>query len=325
VNDSLPRIAVAMGDPRGIGPEVIAKALADPGVRGAARWVLVGAREALPPAALQGIEIHQLDHPDPGELSFRCVQHAIDLALLPKSDPRRCAGLVTAPISKEAWAKAGHGEFPGHTELLAARSGVTDARMMFHAPPCAPHETTAASTAGLSVILVTTHVPLSRVPELLTADRIVRTIERGAESMQSLGICRPRIGVCGLNPHAGEHGLLGKEDASVIAPAVRSAQAQGISASGPFPADTIFQRALVGPNHPAAAFDLVVAMYHDQGLIPLKTLAWDRAVNLTVGLPFVRTSPDHGTAFDIAGKNLANPGSMKSAMRLAARLCGKSP
>jgi 4-hydroxythreonine-4-phosphate dehydrogenase len=324
VNDSLPRIAVSMGDPRGIGPEVIAKALADPGVRESARWVAVGTREALQPAALQGVEIHQLDHPDPGELSFRCVQHAIDLALLPKSDPRRCAGLVTAPISKEAWAKAGHGEFPGHTELLAARCGVADARMMFHAPACAPHETTAASTAGLNVILVTTHVPLGRVPELLTVERIVRTIERGSDAMNLLGVARPRIGVCGLNPHAGEDGLLGKEDASVIAPALRSARQRGIDAKGPLPADTIFQRALVGPNHPAADFDLVVAMYHDQGLIPLKTLAWDRAVNLTVGLPFVRTSPDHGTAFDIAGRNLANPGSMKSAMRLAARLCGRS-
>jgi 4-hydroxythreonine-4-phosphate dehydrogenase len=155
-------------------------------------------------------------------------------------------------------------------------------------------------------------------------ERIVRTIERGSDAMNLLGVARPRIGVCGLNPHAGEDGLLGKEDARVIAHAVRSARQRGFDAQGPLPADTIFQRALTGVDRRATNFDLVVAMYHDQGLIPLKTLAWDRAVNLTVGLPFVRTSPDHGTAFDIAGKNLANPGSMKSAMRLAARLCGRS-
>jgi 4-hydroxythreonine-4-phosphate dehydrogenase len=216
-------------------------------------------------------------------------------------DPLRADALVTAPISKEAWALAGHGEFPGHTEFLAARCGTKRVRMMFVTP-------------SLNVMLVTSHVPLARVPALLTIERVLDTIELGHEACRTLGPANPRIAVCGVNPHAGESGLLGDEEARSIAPAIRAARERGIDATGPFPGDTLFRAALQG------RYDLVVAMYHDQGIIPVKLLAFDRAVNLTAGLPIVRTSPDHGTAYDIAGKNLANPGSMHAAIDLAVRL-----
>ncbi len=336
----MPHIAVTLGDPGGIGPEVVAKALADATLRDSARWVVLGPRGPLEAAAAKagvspwwtpavpgapwsigprpvlldsGVQgpFSASNSALNGEVSFRCVSDAIDLSQLPPDHPHHVAAVVTAPISKQAWALAGHGEFPGHTEFFAARFGVERFAMFFHAPP-------AAEGPGLNVILATVHIPLMRVREHLSVRRVIDTIQLGHEALMRLGVPRPTIAVCGLNPHAGEEGLLGTDDREVIEPAVREAAAMGINVRGPFPADTVFQRALSRVGRPAQ-FDLVVAMYHDQGLIPLKTLAWDRAVNMTVGLPIARTSPDHGTAFDISGKNLADAGSTKAAMALAVR------
>jgi 4-hydroxythreonine-4-phosphate dehydrogenase len=191
--------------------------------------------------------------------------------------------------------------------------------MMFHA---APGESALTTRPGMNVILTTVHVPLREVPARVTRERVLETIVLGAAAMKEFGYDPARIAVCGLNPHAGEEGLLGDEDTRVIAPAVSEARGMGLEVQGPFPADTIFARALEYPRR-RAEFDLVVAMYHDQGLIPLKTMAWDRAVNLTVGLPIVRTSPDHGTAFNIVGQNVANEGSMAAAIDAAIELAGR--
>lgn len=258
-----------------------------------------------------------LDHPrrttgarrataDGGAASFEFLEHALDDAKRGESDPLRVAALVTAPISKEAWSMAGHGQFAGHTELLATRLNAPRVRMMFVAPT-------------LRVMLATTHIPLSKVPGVLSIGRVSDTIDLADESCRRLGIERPRIAVCGVNPHAGEAGLLGDEEERVIAPAIELARQRGVNATGPYPGDTIFNAAL------KERFDIVVAMYHDQGLIPVKLLAFDRAVNYSTGLPLVRTSPDHGTAFDIAGKNLADAGSMRAAIELAVRLIEPRP
>lgn len=346
-----------MGDPGGIGPEVLCKALADDALRNAARWLIAGVPNAVgwsphsswnlrvirednaqsqrntPLTEAGSITLVDLGHAagarwpthanaEAGEASFQFVERAIAWAQRPKSlaaDPWHADAVVTAPINKEAWSLAGHKQYPGHTELFAERFNASRFAMMFHAPPAADARP-GRLAAGLNVILATVHCPLREVPARLTTQRILDTIELGASAMHRLGCDAPRIGICGLNPHAGEHGLLGHEDASIIAPAVAAARAKGIDVQGPLPADTIFQGALSFPNARPRSFDLVVAMYHDQGLIPLKTIAWDRAVNMTVGLPIPRTSPDHGTAFDIAGKNLADAGSMKAAMELAVRM-----
>lgn len=339
-----PKVAISLGDPGGIGPEVIVKALADPALRKQAHFRILGAQAPLDAAAqAAGIEpfwwrvsaqspaaetagVHDvvlLDY-EPGgvvhaprvtkacgELSFRFIDDAIAQAKLPVSHPLHADAIVTGPINKAAWAKAGHKQFPGHTELLADRFGVKHFGMMFHAAgergsPQMPHD--------LNVILATAHIPLMEVRNVLTIGRVSDTIDLGSDACKRLGIRNPRIAVCGLNPHAGEEGLLGDEDQRLIEPAIKIARSNGIDVSGPFPADTIFISAIQGK------FDLVVAMYHDQGLIPVKLLARDRAVNMTVGLPAIRTSPDHGTAFDIAGKNLADPGSMRSAILLALRM-----
>jgi 4-hydroxythreonine-4-phosphate dehydrogenase len=366
-----------MGDPLGIGPEVIAKSLADGAVRSRARWVILGDSRTmanaatacslpalwtdLPAAALASnrfvptrpgevvvVDIHADDQqpessrsnarPTPaqaGAASYAYVEQAIALAKLPVDHPWHASAVVTAPISKHHWSLAGHTRFPGHTELFAHATSTPKFAMMFHAPPIEDASPNAGAEAlrspgshpppvshvGLNLILATVHQPLRTVASTLTTQRIVDVITLGAQQLQRMGIESPRIGVCGLNPHAGEQGLLGDEDDRIIAPAVLQARAAGLSATGPHPADTIFQSALSrlsrGVLHAPTRFDLVVAMYHDQGLAPLKTLAWDRAVNLTVGLPFLRTSPDHGTAFDIAGKGLAHEGSMKAALLLA--------
>lgn len=353
-----------MGDPGGVGPEVILKALDDGAVRRRARWLLFAsdramtqaARECRIPAAwtelpgqfasttltsLEAGEVGVVDlcrdvgldpatdfarRPDRtnGVVSFECVRRAIELMQLPGEHPWRAGAVVTGPISKEAWALAGWARYPGHTELFAESFRAQKFAMMFHAPPA---QTAHGQGPGLNVILATVHRPLRTVPGALTTARVLETIELGHGAMRRLGFPSPRIGVCGLNPHAGEHGLLGDEDDRVISPAVAAARNSGWDASGPWPADTIFQGALAYEGAPAARFDLVVAMYHDQGLIPLKTLAWDRAVNFTVGLshgghPVWRTSPDHGTAFDIAGAANADAGSMKAAVLLAVRLAG---
>ncbi|QOJ00045.1 MAG: 4-hydroxythreonine-4-phosphate dehydrogenase PdxA [Phycisphaeraceae bacterium] len=328
-----PRIAVTLGDPGGIGPEVVARALADPGVRDAARWVVLGHegswRRALamvgagedPPGIEfvgerlgRGVRYGSMS-PDPpaspdagsGECSFRAVEDAAAMARLTEGDPRRVRAIVTGPISKAAWSMAGHGEHPGHTELLGSLLGAARVGMLFHVPA-------AGRWSALNVMLATVHVPLTEVPGLLTEEGVRWAIESGARWCEGIGVAGPRVAVCGLNPHAGEGGLLGEEDARIIGPAIAAARADGVDVSGPWPGDTVFTRAYSG------AFDLVVAMYHDQGLIPVKLIGWDRAVNVTVGLPVPRTSPDHGTAFDLAWRGTANPGSMASAMRLAARL-----
>lgn len=333
----LPVVSVSAGDPGGIGPEVIVKALADAPLRarGAFRvrgpesalraaagragiepfWSRVGAGDPLPPPAPGSVIV--LDDPgagvfpaaptrEGGELSFRAARDAIADALRAPGDPRRADAVVTGPISKRAWQLAGHGEFPGHTELLAASTGARRCAMMFVTP-------------RLRVILATGHVPLARVPAALTTARVAEVIELGVEACRRLGVDRPRVAVAGLNPHAGEDGMLGRQDAEVIAPAVSAATSRGIDCRGPLPGDTVFIAAVAG------AFDLVVAMYHDQGLIPVKLLDRDRAVNVTVGLPIIRTSPDHGTAFDIAGANRAEAGSMKAAIETALRMASATP
>ena len=341
MNASRPTIAVTLGDPLGIGPEVVVKALASAERRKRARFVLVGhawplhaaasragidpfwwqARQGSPAAATATAHDVLLLEPDDASLaasrfermepgptreggaaSLASLEQAIAWAKLPAGDAARVDAIVTAPISKEAWSKAGS-NFPGHTELLASRFGAKRVRMMFEAP-------------GLRTILVTTHIPLMDIRNVLTIGRVAETIELGAQACVRLGVARPRVAVCGLNPHAGEGGLFGDEESRLIEPAIRIAQEAGIEASGPWPGDTVFGAARRG------RFDLVVAMYHDQGLIPVKLLAFDRAVNVTVGLPTVRTSPDHGTAYDIAGTNKADPGSMESALDLAVTLVG---
>lgn len=334
-----PRVVISMGDPGGIGPEVLVRALDDPALRARARFRVLGLERSWDLACRQtgvrpacrvvaqdagggfgtgdDIELCAYDgmYPEPavfpaaehavaGAASFRFVEDGIAACLKGDAD-----ALVTGPINKRSWDLAGHGAYAGHTELLAERAGGGASggggggghAMMFHSPT-------------LHVILATTHVALARVPGLLSVERVAKTIRLGHGGMRGAGIDQPRIAVCGLNPHAGEHGLMGDEDDRVIAPAVARCRAEGIDATGPYPADTIFGRAVAG------GFDLVVAMYHDQGLIPLKLLARDEAVNRTVGLPFVRTSPDHGTAFDIAGRGVAHPGSMKAAIAWAIRL-----
>lgn len=239
-----------------------------------------------------------------GDLSFRLVEDSILHARRPKEDPLHCDAVVTGPISKLAWQMAGRGQYPGHTELFATRCGAKRFGMMFVSP-------------RLKVILATAHVPLMDVRGVLTTEKVLDVIELGDEACRRMGILRPRVAVCGLNPHAGEGGMLGQEDGRVIEPAIRAAVERGIDAKGPFPGDTVFIAAVEGK------FDLVVAMYHDQGLIPVKLLDRDRAVNVTVGLPIVRTSPDHGTAFDIAGMNKADAGSMKAAIELAVEMVGE--
>lgn len=315
-----------MGDPGGIGPEVVVRALADAAVRGAARYRIYGSEEplvnaaslaGLPPSWREGtgVELVALEgratEPRPtregGGASLRALDAAILAAKAPPGRADAVDAIVTAPICKEAWALAGETRFPGHTELLADRFGARRVAMMFHAGAWGGY-------AAFNVVLATTHIPLSRVAHDLTQKRVYDAISLGAEGVRRLGVTSPRVGVVGLNPHAGEHGLMGDEESRVIAPAIERARTAGIDVSGPFPADTFFSRLTRGE------FDLAVAMYHDQGLIPVKLLAWDRAVNVTLGLPIVRTSPDHGTAFDIAGRSAADAGSMKAALLLAAKM-----
>ncbi|MCA9298226.1 MAG: 4-hydroxythreonine-4-phosphate dehydrogenase PdxA [Phycisphaerales bacterium] len=321
-----PRLSISMGDPGGIGPEIIVRALAERERRQAASYVIHGAGAPMleaaerfgidpywwrvePDAELREAASSQdvvlVDHPledvrrrparAGGAASFRYVEEAI-------RDARagHAHAICTAPISKEAWQLAGK-RFPGHTELLQQRCQAKRCAVMFESP-------------RLRVILATTHVPLMDVRNVLTIGRVHDAIDLGAEACRALGILKPRLGVCGLNPHAGEQGLMGDEESRLIEPAITLATEHGIDVRGPFPGDTIFNRALGGE------FDLVVAMYHDQGLIPVKLLAWDSAVNVTLGLPFPRTSPDHGTAFDIAGRKPADIGSMGHAIDLAIRM-----
>ncbi len=283
-----------MGDPAGIGPEVVAKALADPGIAALARWIVVGEAPLLDDA---GAPIVGRVNAACGRAALASIERATRMCLAGQA-----AAMVTAPVSKEAVALAGV-PFSGHTEYIAGLCGAPDVRMLL-------------VSDRLRVVHVTTHIPLRAACQLDTA-RILRTIELGHEAVRRMGVERPRVAVAGLNPHAGENGLFGDEDAAYILPAIRAAQARGMSCEGPVPGDTVFLKALRGE------FDLVVAMYHDQGHIPMKLLDFDRGVNVSLGLPIIRTSVDHGTAFDIAGRNLANPSSMKAALKLAAEMASR--
>ena len=338
VRDFRPTIGITMGDPLGIGPEIIIKSLADPRVRRAARYVIYGLNELLTYAADQqeidpfwfrvqhdsprasdpiSEAVVVLDYdvlgqrlpttPEPskagGFASKTFVEDAITDALQPSDHPRHLDSVVTAPISKQSWELAGF-RWPGHTELFAHRTKSKRTAMMFTSPK-------------LNVVLATAHVPLMDVRNRLSIGCVHDPIDLGSEACKQIGIASPRIAVAGLNPHASENGKFGDEENRVIAPAIAMARQSGIDAHGPFPGDTIFNRAIAGE------FDLVVAMYHDQGLIPVKLLCWDEAVNWTIGMPIIRTSPDHGTAFDIAGRNKASANSMSAAILHAARLAGQ--
>jgi 4-hydroxythreonine-4-phosphate dehydrogenase len=292
---SLPIVAVTVGDPSGIGPEIAVRAAEDSRVTAVCRPVLYGPHTADAIAAFPA-----------GEINARSGRAAYDAIVAATQDALagRVAAIATAPVNKAAWAAADL-PWPGHTELLAHLCGVSDVAMMFW-------------SEALRVVLVTVHMPLSEVPRALTADRLLSVIRLTARSLPRFGIAHPRLGVAGLNPHAGEHGLIGTEEQTAVIPAIEMARAGGIDVTGPWPADTLFVRALRGD------FDVVVAAYHDQGLIPVKLAAFGRAVNVTLGLPVVRTSVDHGTAFDIARKGVADPGSLVEAVLLAARLSGSA-
>ena len=321
-----PTIAISMGDPAGIGPEVIVKALSDAALRHRARYIIYGMNELLHYAAEQAEfevfwwrdaysgrlrpyphDVVVVDHDEfsflgsslrtpskpGGEASMKFCIDAIDAARNGIAD-----AVVTAPIAKESWKLAGYG-YPGHTELFAERTNTRRYAMMFAGGP-------------IKVVLATVHVGLNALWGKMNIGAVFQPIELAHETLvNDFDIPKPRIAVCGLNPHAGENGQFGDEEERIISPAILMARDQGIDASGPYPGDTIFLAARDGK------YDAVVAMYHDQGLIPVKLLAFDRAVNMTVGLPIVRTSPDHGTAFDIVGRNKANPGSMRAAIEMA--------
>ncbi len=283
-----PRIALTMGDPAGIGPEIVARALVDPRVAAVCEPVAYGSPDQ---AAFR-----------PGELSAAAGRAAYETLVRAVRDAQdgRVAAIATAPVNKEAFALAGL-PWRGHTDLLAALTGAPRVAMMFYSKP-------------LRVVLATVHVALSEVPGLLTREWLEELIALSARELPRFGFPAPRLAVAGLNPHAGEHGVIGEEDDREIAPAVEAGRASGIDVRGPFPADTLFVRAMRGE------FDAVIACYHDQGLVPIKLVAFGQAVNVTLGLPIIRTSVDHGTAFDIAGKGVADAGSMIEAVLLAARL-----
>ena len=332
-------LALTMGDACGIGPETLAKAFA---AQATGRALVVGDVAVMRRAVAQCgllLPVAKLDSPadalaappnciavwQPPSLQERCP----NLANLPMGQMRAEAGragalcieaaaalalrgdvaaIVTAPIHKEALAAAGVA-YPGHTELLQSLAGGVPVRMML-------------ANDELRVVLVTIHVALRRAIELLDFDAVLQTLRIAHRAAAAWGQTTPRIAVAGLNPHAGEGGLFGDEEIRFIAPAVAAARAEGIDAHGPFAPDTVFMRARHAPGHPGQ-FDLVVAMTHDHGLIPVKYLGVEQGVNVTLGLPFVRTSPDHGTAFDIAGSGRADASSLSTAIRMARRLAGR--
>lgn len=332
IQKSKPLLGITMGDPAGIGPEVIAKALSGTKLRRVCFPLVIGSLPVMQQTvkklrlkldvrsvdghdrnALRANQIAVLDPlekplgsfkvgvaaPETGAASVAFIKKAVHLAQIGCVD-----GMVTAPINKEAINMAGC-HFPGHTELLAELTHTEESGMMIIGGP-------------LRIMFVTTHVAIKDLPSLLTQDKIERGIRLAHLALTTLfGIKKPRIGLAALNPHAGEHGLFGDEEAHVVLPAARAVQAQGILASDPLPADTLFGKAARGD------YDGVVALYHDQGLIPLKLVAFGTCVNLTVGLPIIRTSVDHGTAFDIVGKGIADPGSLIEAVSLAAELATK--
>lgn len=299
----VPRLAVTLGDPRGIGPEIVGKALADERVRTAARYIVVGpAGTAVEPDEPVGTWHAGDGAAAAGRFAGLAVERAAALALDGTVD-----GIVTAPLDKAALLAGGF-DYPGHTEMLSALAGRPVAMML------AATRAVGLATNPLRVVLATTHLPLRDVPRAVTPDaiRVAARITRDG-LREWFGIAEPRIALCALNPHAGDGGRFGDEDDDLLAPAAREA---GIA--GPFPADTVFVRAMRGE------FDAVIAPYHDVGMTAIKVAAFGAAVNVTLGLPFVRTSPDHGTALDIAGKGVADASSMIEALLLAAAIARRS-
>lgn len=325
-----PRVGITSGDPAGIGPEIVLKSVALMEARSMCTSVILGdAGELRRQAALLGVAC---DYPivrltddvafdsdetilldtgpvsaevQWGELSsaagraaIECIEAGARLCLEGKLD-----AMATAPINKEAIRMAGSPS-SGHTDMLASLCGVTDSLMCFFAD-------------DLRVILITIHLSLADAIKAITKERVIKTLRLADRELKRFGLSAPRLAVCGLNPHAGERGLFGSEEEFEIAPAIEQCRSENIEVSGPFPADTLFVRAARGE------FDAVVACYHDQGLIAVKCLAFGKAVNVTLGLPIIRTSVDHGTAFDIAGRGIADPSSMIEAIQLAARLANE--
>ena len=317
------KISITLGDPAGIGSEVILKALADPEVKNAADYLILGNRSILEETAatigLDDLPATVTDASEPsdgcsllevgdipaggilrnqvsaeaGRLSIGYLMKAIELAKADQVD-----AIVTAPINKEAIYKAGF-DFPGHTEVLAKETNTEKFVMMLVGGP-------------LRVALVTIHVPLRAIFDLITKEAIIDTVTVTNDSLKKyFGLPFPRIGVCGLNPHASDGGRFGDEEARIVSPAIQELQSMGINCTGPLPPDTAFYQAGQGD------YDVMVALYHDQGLIPLKLVGFETGVNVTLGLPIIRTSVDHGTAFDIVGENKASPASMIEAIRLA--------
>ena len=286
-----PRVGITVGDPAGIGPEIARKAADDRRVRDVCDPLLYGPTTDSVLATFTAGRVSA----SAGRAAYEAIVAAVEDARAGRID-----AIATAPVNKEAFAAAGL-PWRGHTDLLAHLTGAPRVAMMFYADT-------------LRVILATVHIPLREVASSLTQQRLEDTIDLAAAELPRFGHVSPRLAVAGLNPHAGEHGVIGSEEDAVIAPAIAACRARGTAVSGPFPADAIFRRAMNGE------FDAVVACYHDQGLIPVKLVAFGRAVNVTLGLPIVRTSVDHGTAFDIAGRGIADPSSLIEAVRLAARL-----
>jgi 4-hydroxythreonine-4-phosphate dehydrogenase len=312
------RLAITLGDPAGIGPEVALKAVAAESVADDTRFVLIG-----DPAQIKELNSRLCLGLDFGDARFVVQPPEVAVPQTPRSPEgarfayacletaaKRCvsrevAGVVTAPVNKEAIIRAGI-PFVGQTEFFTERAGVNRTVMMLLGPD--------DRERWLRVALATVHIALREVPVKLTPDKVLLAIERAAEACALLGLPRRRIAVCGLNPHAGEGGEFGDEESRVIDPAIQQARADGLDVVGSLSGDTVFHHALHG------AYDAVVAMYHDQGLAPLKLAAFDKGVNWTLGLPFIRTSPDHGTAYDLAGQGKASPSSMIEAIRLAKQL-----
>lgn len=303
-------IGITLGDPSGIGPEVVAKALMHRSIRSLGQFKVIGDAQVLRRYCsrelkncsfidLKNIQTKKLtrrpNRPS-GLAAIQYINHAIELL-----KQNQIRALVTAPVSKEAIAMTGI-KFLGHTEYLAEAFHVTDFGMMF-------------VTDTLKTIVVSRHVPIVNVSQIINRREILKTIQLADAALKNyFNISQPRIAVCGLNPHAGEKGAIGREEIEKIIPAIKNAHEARINVSGPFAADTLFVPKSL------RLYDAVVAMYHDQGLIPIKTLHFTKVVNLTIGLPFIRTSPAHGTAFDIAGQNKADPSSMCEAIKLACQL-----